>query len=152
MVRRPDDRRRGAPERRFAGDREGFQFGGCRYGRRGHALGRPVRYQLAKDFFFGNVYRIPEKLAGHGSGVIISPDGYALTSAHVVQGAEEIEAVLDSGEKLPAQLIGIDSATDLAVVKIQGGEGRTFDALPPGDSDALRVGEFVIALGSPFRA
>jgi serine protease Do len=109
-----------------------------------------VRYQLAKDFFFGNVYRIPEKLAGHGSGVIISPDGYALTSAHVVQGAEEVEAVLDTGEKLPARLIGIDAATDLAVVKIEGGEGRTFTALPPGDSDALRVGEFVIALGSPF--
>jgi S1-C subfamily serine protease len=109
-----------------------------------------VRYRMARDWFYGQMYGIPEKLAGQGSGVIISKDGYILTNNHVVDEAEEIEVVLDDGTKHPAKVIGTDPHTDLAVLKIQAGRGETFNPVEPGDSDKLRMGEFVIAIGSPF--
>jgi serine protease Do len=105
-------------------------------------------YHRAQDYFFGNSYGIPERLAGQGSGVIITENGYVLTSLHVVRGADEIEVVLDDGEKYSAKLIGEDMHTDLAVLKIDSDD--TFTPIEAGDSEALRVGEFVIAVGSPF--
>ena len=104
----------------------------------------------ARDVFFGRTYGIPELLAGQGSGVIIRPDGHVLTSHHVIDRAEEIEVVLNDGTKYPAALVGRDPQTDLAVLKIKAPNGTVFTAIEPGDSDALRVGEFVIAVGSPF--
>ena len=109
-----------------------------------------TRYRMARDWFFGQLYGIPEKLAGQGSGVIISKDGFVLTNNHVIDSAQEIEIVLDDGTKYSAKLIGQDPHTDLAVVKIDDGKGREFPTIEAGDSDALRVGEFVVAIGSPF--
>lgn len=108
-----------------------------------------VKNRYARDWFFGYVYKIPERLAGQGSGVIISKDGYLLTNHHVIEGAGTVEVVLNDGTKLPAKIIGRDQHTDLAVLKIDAPD-REFTAVEIGDSDALRVGEFVIALGSPF--
>ncbi len=107
------------------------------------------QFRVARDMFFGFLYKIPERLAGQGSGVIISKDGYVLTNHHVVQEADAVEVVLNDGTKLPARIIGRDPHTDLAVLKIDAPDHK-FIPMEVGDSDTLRVGEFVIALGSPF--
>jgi S1-C subfamily serine protease len=109
-----------------------------------------IRYHLGRDYFFGQLYRIPERTAGQGSGVIISPDGYVLTSYHVVERAGQIEVVMDDGAVFSAEMVGGDPHTDLAVVRIRTEEARTFPAVEFGDSDAVRVGEVVIAIGSPY--
>jgi len=103
-----------------------------------------------RDMFLGGYVGIPERLAGQGSGVIISREGHVLTSHHVIRGAQEIEVVLHDGTKHPARLVGRDPWTDLAVLKIEAGAGEEFTPIESGDSDRLRVGEFVIAVGSPF--
>jgi S1-C subfamily serine protease len=109
-----------------------------------------TKYHITRDMFWGTYYRIPERLVGQGSGVIITKDGYILTNNHVIEGAGEIEVVLNDGTKYPAKLVGREPFTDLAVVKIQTDEQREFVPLEAGDSEVLRVGEFVIAIGSPF--
>lgn len=109
-----------------------------------------TRYRIAQDWFFGRIYKIPERLAGLGSGVIISRDGYILTNRHVIDGASQIEVVLHDGSKYSARLVGEDPQTDLAVLQIQDEKRKEFPFLEAGDSDALRVGEFVMAIGSPF--
>ncbi len=109
-----------------------------------------TRYSLAQDWYMGRLYRIPERLAGQGSGVIISKDGYLLTNRHVIENAQQIEVVLNDGTAYPAELVGEEPQIDLAVLRIKGGPAGGFSFLEPGDSDRLRVGEFVMALGSPF--
>ncbi|HMP73974.1 MAG TPA: trypsin-like peptidase domain-containing protein [Kiritimatiellia bacterium] len=109
---------------------------------------RQVR--VAQDWLFGHVYRIPERLAGQGSGVIIDRRGYVLTNNHVIDGATDISIVLDDGSKYPARLVGVEPHTDLAVLKIEAEGEASFHAVEIGDSDRLRVGEFVVAIGSPF--
>ncbi|MEE9198794.1 MAG: trypsin-like peptidase domain-containing protein [Dehalococcoidia bacterium] len=84
---------------------------------------------------------------GAGSGVIIAPDGYILTNSHVVQGAGKIDIQTASGEAYPAQVVGKDPDSDLAVVQVQA-SGLPTAAL--GDSDSLRVGQVVIAIGNPL--
>ena len=82
-----------------------------------------------------------------GSGVIVAPDGYALTNAHVVDGAREVAVTLDSGAELTAAVVGTDNATDLAVIRILG------SGLPVAElagTDSLRVGQLVIAIGDPL--
>ncbi len=104
------------------------------------------------DFFFGDgrgrqqEVQTPEQ-RGFGSGVIISKDGYIVTNNHVIDGADEISVKLHDGRELKGRVIGTDSTTDLALVKI---EGDDFPAIPVGDSDALKVGEWVLAVGNPF--
>jgi len=94
-------------------------------------------------------FKTPErKQQGLGSGVIVDPDGYILTNNHVVEGADEIKVVLSDGREFKGELIGTDPKTDLAVVRIEAGGLR---ALELGDSDALRVGEIVVAVGNPYR-
>jgi serine protease DegQ len=97
-------------------------------------------------FFFGD--QSPnEPQGGLGSGVIISASGYILTNNHVVDGADEIEVILNDTRKAKAQVIGTDPDTDLAILKIE------LDKLPVivlGNSDALQVGDPVLAIGNPF--
>ena len=85
--------------------------------------------------------------AGAGSGVIIAPDGYILTNDHVVANAQLLQATLEDGRTLAAEIIGTDPATDLAVIRVNAA-GLPFASL--GDSAALRVGQLVIAIGNPF--
>jgi serine protease DegQ len=97
-------------------------------------------------FFFGDEGSGAPQ-AGLGSGVIISASGYILTNNHVVEGADEIEVILNDTRKAKAQVIGTDPDTDLAILKID------LDKLPVivlGDSDALQVGDPVLAIGNPF--
>ncbi len=84
---------------------------------------------------------------GVGSGFIISSDGYVLTNAHVVEGADEVFVTLTDKREFKAKIIGSDRRTDVALVKI---EGSSLPRLTMGDSSKLRVGEWVIAIGSPF--
>jgi serine protease Do len=98
--------------------------------------------------FFGDVpERIPQRSLG--SGVIIDPSGIALTNAHVVEKATEIEVITLDGSKHKAKLIGSDKKTDLAVLKLDEGKGK-FGYARVGDSDKMQVGDWVIAVGSPF--
>ncbi|GKW49055.1 DegQ family serine endoprotease [Halomonas sp. NCCP-2165] len=82
-----------------------------------------------------------------GSGFIIDADGYVLTNAHVVEGADEILVRLNDRRELPAEVVGVDSQTDVALLKV---EAEGLPTLALGDSDDLQVGEWVAAIGSPF--
>ena len=102
------------------------------------------------DFFFG----LPQQGApqqrervGSGSGVIIRQDGYIVTNNHVIDGATKIEVTLNNNQKYQATLVGTDPATDIALLKI---DAQGLPVVPFGDSDKLRLGEWVIAIGSPY--
>lgn len=82
-----------------------------------------------------------------GSGVIISSDGYIATNNHVVSGADELTVTLNDNREFSARIIGTDETTDLALIKI---DGKNLPTLPIGDSDKLKVGEWVLAVGNPF--
>lgn len=83
-----------------------------------------------------------------GSGFIIDAEGLVVTNHHVIDEADEVEVVLQDGTVLPAEIIGRDPATDLAVLRVDAGEALPFVEF--GDSDAMRVGEWVVAIGNPF--
>ncbi|MDD3878270.1 MAG: trypsin-like peptidase domain-containing protein [Bacteroidales bacterium] len=107
------------------------------------------QYDPFRDFFYNNPNRgmAQQPIVATGSGVIISPDGYILTNNHVVQEADLIEVTLNNKESYSAIVIGTDPSTDLALLKIEAG------ALPHirfGNSDSVRVGEWVLAVGNPF--
>jgi len=120
-------------ERRGAGRSPSEEFYGEEYFRR----------------FFGDA---PERMPRRslGSGVIIDPSGVALTNAHVVANATQIEVVLLDGSKHRATVVGTDRTTDLAVLRLEGSNGQRFPHLPLGDSNEVQVGDWVIAVGSPF--
>ncbi len=101
---------------------------------------------LFDDNFMGHNNVIPQK--GNGSGVLISPEGHLLTNEHVISAADEISVKLSSGKTYKARIIGKDTRTDLAVLKIDAEEALPH--VPIGDSSALRVGEWVVAIGNPF--
>jgi S1-C subfamily serine protease len=84
---------------------------------------------------------------GIGSGFLLTPDGYALTNSHVVRGKRSFVATTEEGDRVPADLVGDDPATDLAVVRLA---SREFPYAELGDSESLRVGQLVIAMGNPF--
>lgn len=84
---------------------------------------------------------------GAGSGVIISTDGYIITNNHVVANADELEVTLNDNRKFQAKLIGTDPATDIALIKI---DAKDLPTIPFGDSEKLKVGEWVLAVGNPF--
>lgn len=88
-----------------------------------------------------------EQQRGLGSGVILSSDGYIVTNNHVIDGAERLEVTLNDNSIYNATVVGTDAATDVALLKI---EAQNLPVIPIGDSDALRVGEWVLAVGNPF--
>jgi serine protease Do len=109
-----------------------------------------------EDFFGEEFYRrffgeLPERIPQRslGSGVIVDPKGIALTNAHVVERATDIEVITLDGSKHKAKVVGIDKKTDLAVLRLDDGKS-TFRAARLGDSDRAQVGDWVLAVGSPF--
>ncbi|HWH74342.1 MAG TPA: trypsin-like peptidase domain-containing protein [Methylibium sp.] len=96
-------------------------------------------------YFFGEGDRQPQ--SGIGSGVIVSPDGYILTNNHVVDRMDDIEVVLSDGRRVQAEVLGTDPETDLAVLRVK---LERLPAIAFGNSDALRVGDVVLAIGNPF--
>lgn len=113
-----------------------------------HFVREEVYYDPFMHFFYGeNAYKIRERHGtSSGSGVVISADGYIVTNNHVVQDAKEISVMLDN-VKYEGKLIGTDPSTDLAVVKI---EARNLPFSEFGNSDDLRLGEWVLAVGNPL--
>ena len=103
--------------------------------------------QSLLDYFFG--YGTPQQRerVGSGSGVIIREDGYIVTNNHVIEGATKIQVTLNSNQTYDAVLVGADPATDIALLKI---ESAGLPYIPFADSDKLRLGEWVIAIGSPY--
>lgn len=107
-----------------------------------------------EDDFFRHFFGGPQKpqkpapQASQGSGFLVSADGYILTNAHVVKGADKIVVVLNDGREMDASVIGSDSHTDIAIIKI---EGKNFPFLTLGNSDGMDIGEWVVAIGSPFQ-
>jgi len=111
---------------------------------------RSPGYDEFFDRFFGRKFRgqlEERKRVGQGSGFIISKDGYILTNNHVVENADSIKVVLNDGRQFNAKTIGTDPKSDVAVIKI---EGDDLPVIELGDSDALEIGEWVIAIGNPF--
>ena len=105
------------------------------------------------EYFFGfggrGGFQRPQQQprVGAGSGVIISTDGYIITNNHVIDGADELEVTLNDNRKFPAKIIGADPTTDIALIKI---EATDLPTIPFGDSEKLKVGEWVLAVGNPF--
>lgn len=105
------------------------------------------------EYFFGfgggGSFQRPkaQPRVGAGSGVIISTDGYIITNNHVIEGADELEVTLNDNRKFDAKLIGTDPATDIALIKI---DAKDLPTIPFGDSEKLKVGEWVLAVGNPF--
>lgn len=99
------------------------------------------------EWFYGDRYSRPREVSGYGSGVIISGDGYIITNNHVVENAESVDVTLNDKRTFTAQVIGRDPSSDIALIKIKA------DNLPYikyGDSEQLRLGEWVLAVGNPF--
>jgi serine protease Do len=99
--------------------------------------------------FFGEIPDQELKQQSLGSGFIIDKEGYIITNNHVVQGAEEIKVKLADGREFTAKVIGRDPKTDLALIKISS-SFESLPSLPLGDSDKMRVGDWVLAIGNPF--
>lgn len=104
------------------------------------------------EFFFGrpNMQQQPQQpkaREGYGSGVIISNDGYIVTNNHVIDGADVITVTLNDEREFEAKLIGTDPTTDIALIKV---EATDLPVVPFGDSESLKVGEWVLAVGNPF--
>lgn len=111
------------------------------------------------DFFFGSPQqRQPQQRqpkekksepvqSGLGSGVILSEDGYIVTNNHVVEGADKLEVLLNDNSTYDAKIIGTDEATDLALIKI---DAKGLSPITFGDSEAVKIGEWVLAVGNPF--
>jgi serine protease Do len=91
----------------------------------------------------------PQRRVSSGSGFIITGDGYIMTNNHVVEGATKLQVTLDTGEKFEADVIGTDPMIDLGLIKIDT-KGKTLPTLPLGDSDTLKIGQWVMAIGNPF--
>lgn len=108
------------------------------------------------DFFFGPQQRQPQQpqqrksepqQSGLGSGVILSEDGYIVTNNHVIDGADKLEVLLNDNSTYEARVIGTDESTDLALIKI---DAKGLHAIKVGNSENLRLGEWVLAVGNPF--
>jgi serine protease Do len=112
----------------------------------GFAPGDPM-HEFFKRFGFGGPRGPHPPARGEGSGFIVSPDGYILTNAHVVDSASEVTVRMTDRREYSARVIGLDARTDVAVLKI---EGKGLPYVRLGDPESLKVGEWVVAIGSPF--
>lgn len=106
------------------------------------------------EYFFGGRRQQPRRESqeeprqtGLGSGVILSADGYIVTNNHVIDGAEKLEVALNDNRTFNATVVGADPTTDLALIKI---DSENLHVIPMGDSENLKVGEWVLAVGNPF--
>ncbi len=124
----------------------------------GRARISPTQFQFPDDDFFGQFFGVPgprgqrrmpraPKQNSLGSGVIVTTDGYILTNNHVVDGADHVRVDFTDGRTLPAKIIGTDKPSDLALLKI---EGSDLHAIALGNSDNVKVGDVVLALGNPL--
>ncbi|MFM7078966.1 MAG: Do family serine endopeptidase [Bacteroidota bacterium] len=105
-------------------------------------------YNPFQDFFWGNRgYSNPQPARSAGSGVIITDDGFIVTNNHVVENSDKVEVTLHDKRTLQAKVIGTDPSTDLALLKV---EDKGLPFLPYGNSDNVKVGEWVLAVGNPF--
>ncbi|RMF84382.1 MAG: DegQ family serine endoprotease [Nitrospinota bacterium] len=112
---------------------------------------RPSPQDPFEEFFrrfFGDIPEREFKRQSLGSGFIISPDGYIVTNNHVVENASEIKVILSNEEEYDAEVVGRDPKTDLALIKINA--KNSLPVVPLGDSDKLKIGDWVIAIGNPF--
>ncbi len=119
-----------------------------------HVTTKVVRTTIQRDPFYEFFYgpgtgnkEFKQYGSGSGSGVIISSEGYIVTNNHVIDGASEIEIILNNNSKYSAKVIGADPSTDLAVLKI---DAKGLVPIALGNSDDLRIGEWVLAVGNPF--
>ncbi len=119
-----------------------------------HVTTKVVKTNFQRDLFSEMFYgpgaggkEFKQYGSGSGSGVIVSSEGYIVTNNHVIEDASEIEVILNDNSKYTAKLIGTDPSTDIAVLKIEGGK---FSPIALGNSDDLKVGEWVLAVGNPF--
>ena len=118
---------------------------------RGGAGRTPIEEFFGDEFlrrFFGGEPERQQQQRSLGSGVIVDPSGICLTNAHVVERAMDIEVVTAEGKKHKAKIVGLDKRTDLAVLRLQG--GAPYPSAVLGDSDKIKVGDWVLAIGSPF--
>ena len=121
-----------------------------------HIMTKVVKQSNTYDDFFGallgQLYGYPGQtrnntMVAYGSGVVLTPDGYIVTNNHVVEGADEVEVTFNNKVKKTAVIIGTDPTTDLALIKV---EASDLPFLTFGDSDNVRIGEWVLAVGNPF--
>jgi S1-C subfamily serine protease len=106
-----------------------------------------IKQQVRTDWLFGP-YSIDVSYLG--SGIIINRDCCVLTNAHVVEGADQIKVALPDGREFEARVTGKDPALDIAVLNLQGLEGQSLPTAPLGDSEKLRLGQIVLAMGNPY--
>jgi serine protease Do len=111
---------------------------------------RPTGRLLYRGMHYGRPYGVPEERIEQslGTGFIIDADGHILTNTHVIADATAIRVQLLDGRQLEAQVVGVDPSTDIAVIRVVPFEGMT--VLPLGDSEAVRVGDWLLAVGNPF--
>ena len=109
--------------------------------------GRRQNLSPFEEFLYGDRQQRPRQRQGAGSGVIISTDGYIMTANHVIEGADSISVMLNDKRTFVGKLIGGDADTDIALIKI---EADNLEPIPFGDSENLKVGEWVLAVGNPF--
>ena len=121
-----------------------------------HIMTKVVKQSTTYNDFFGallgQLYGYPGQtrnntMVAYGSGVVLTPDGYIVTNNHVVEGADEVEVTFNNKVKRTATVVGTDPTTDLALIKV---EASDLDYLVFGDSDQVRIGEWVLAVGNPF--
>lgn len=102
-----------------------------------------------REYLYGSPFHNNQQrnVVGFGSGVVLSADGYIVTNNHVVEGADKIEVTFNDKRKMTAEVVGTDPTTDIALIKV---DGRNLPFLAFGNSDEVKVGEWVLAVGNPF--
>lgn len=112
------------------------------------AVDNPYRNDPWFRFFYGDM--VPEEQTSVGSGVIVDAEGYVLTNNHVIEGADAIEVQLNDRRVIPAQLVGSDPGSDIAVLRLKLSGGENLPAMKWGNSNEAQVGDWVLAIGNPF--